>query len=114
MQENKLNDYKMYICVLDEFPDFMTPTLVGHAVLRHHMKHSGNSRYDLWLNESFKKCVVRVNQSEFDKIKELPHATISCENKTLGGKPACVTIIAHKREYNVLNYAKLWKPIGEV
>lgn len=25
---------KMYIAVLDEFPDFMTPTLVAHAVLR--------------------------------------------------------------------------------
>ena len=27
---------KLYICVLDSFPDYMTPTLVAHAVLRHH------------------------------------------------------------------------------
>lgn len=102
---------KMYICVLDEFPDHMTPTLVAHAVLRHHLcRISYDERYKNWVDNNFKKCVVRVNQKEFDKICLLPRVCISWENKTLDGKLSCVTIIAHKDEHNVLKYAKLWKP----
>ena len=64
---------KLYICVLDSFPDYMTPTLVAHAVLRHHLNMEfkfpdDRVRYDNWLKHSFKKCVVRVNRKEFDKI----------------------------------------------
>jgi hypothetical protein len=29
---------KMYIAVLDEFPDYMVPTLVAHAVLGAHLE----------------------------------------------------------------------------
>lgn len=108
-------DDKMYICVLDEFPDYMTPTLVGHAVLRHHLDldndpDQDNTRYNNWLNNSFKKCVVRVNKKEFEKIRKLPEVTESWENKTLNGEVSCLTIIAHSDEHNVLKYAKLWKP----
>ena len=52
---------KMYISVLDEFPDYMTPTLVAHAVLGAHLQFVDNSQYQKWLKESFKKCVVKVN-----------------------------------------------------
>ena len=42
---------KMYIAVLDEFPDFMTPTLVAHSVLSAHLKFEDNENYKKWLNE---------------------------------------------------------------
>lgn len=64
---------KLYIAVLDEFPDYMTPTLVAHAVLGFHVKIVSDPtsdlcvRYHWYLRESFKKVVVRVNQKEFDK-----------------------------------------------
>lgn len=45
----------LYIAVLDEFPDFMTPTLVAHAVLAADKTFSGNPAYDDWLKNSFKK-----------------------------------------------------------
>ena len=64
---------KMYIAVLDEFPDYMTLTLVAHSVLAAHLKFSGEiddyywggkthqyPTYIDWLKNSFKK--------EFDKI----------------------------------------------
>ena len=60
---------KMYIAVLDEFPDFMTPTLVAHSVLSAHLKFEDNENYKKWLNESFRKCVVRVSQKEFVKLE---------------------------------------------
>lgn len=108
-------DDKLYICVIDKFPDYMTPTLVAHAVLRHHMIMSlrnpeDRTRYDEWLNESFKKCVVRVNQKEFDKIMMLDDVVNSWENNTLDGEVSCLTVVAHTEEHNVLKFAKLWKP----
>ena len=36
---------KMYIAVLDEFPDFMTPTLVAHSVLAAHLKFNNSESY---------------------------------------------------------------------
>lgn len=109
-------DDKLYICILDEFPDYMTPTLVGHAVLRHHMvmgcrKEEYRKRYDEWIKNSFKKCVVRVNRKEFDKIMMIPDTVESWENNTLGGEVSCLTVVANTEEHNVLKFAKLWKPV---
>ena len=110
-------DDKLYICVRDDFPDYMTPTLVAHAVLRHHIIEEQRDdvngindydRYIKWLNDSFKKCVVRVNKKEFAKIKQLPNVVESWENNTLGGEVSCLTIVANTNEHNVLKFAKLW------
>ena len=110
----------MYIAVLDEFPDYITPTLVAHAVLGYHKymdelaryfdTHSYADVYRNWLNNSFKKCVVRVNQKEFDKIPVLPNVGLFHENTTLDGKKACAVLVVDDDVPNVLKYAKLWKP----
>lgn len=116
-------NHKMYIAVLDEFPDFMTPTIVAHAVLGHHtdvytslwQEHAiGNEYTELyseWLLNSFKKCVIRVNQKEFDKISQLENVGLFHENSTLGGKKSCAVIVVGRDIPNVLKYAKLWKPV---
>lgn len=108
---------KMYIAVLDEFPDYMTPTLVAHAVLGYHLKinamHTSNpivGLYYRWLGYSFKKCVVRVNQKEFNKISALPNVTLSHENNTLNSRLACAVLVVDDDVPNVLKFAKLWKP----
>jgi hypothetical protein len=112
---------KLYIAVLDEFPDYMTPTLVAHAVLGAHMKFSEiyispeyskpeYPQYLNWLENSFRKCVVRVNQKEFDKISELPDVYLAHENKTLEGRKTCVVVCPREENPNVLTFAKLWKP----
>lgn len=102
---------KLYIAVLDRFPDHMVPTLVAHSMLSAHLKFSGNSEYDEWLTKSFKKCVVRVNNREFSKISQLDHVHVGHENKTLGGEPSCVVVMPSSGEVpNVLKFAKLWKP----
>jgi len=102
---------KMYIAVLDEFPDYMTPTLVAHSVLSAHLKFQEDKIYQKWLNESFKKCVVRVNQKEFDKISQL-NVHLGHENNTLEAKKSCAVICPFEGDIpNVLKFAKLWKPI---
>lgn len=103
---------KMYIAVLDKFPDYMTPTLVAHAVLAAHLKFQDNPSYQKWLKESFKKCVVRVNQKEFDKIVILPNVHLGHETNTLGAKVSCAVVCPTENELpNVLKFAKLWSPI---
>jgi hypothetical protein len=113
---------KMYIAVLDEFPDHMVPTLVAHSVLAAHMKfyepdweyvHHNKPIYMDWLENSFKKCVVRVNQKEFDKIKDLPAIHVGHEKKTLDGRDSCVVVCPYAEDEqlpNVLKFAKLWSP----
>ncbi len=104
---------KLYIAVLDEFPDYMTPTLVAHAVLGAHLVFEGNEQYDEWLEKSFRKCVVRVNKKEFDKISALPLVYLGHENKTLEGRKSCAVVCPREELPNVLKFAKLWSPKNE-
>jgi len=105
---------KLYIAVLDEFPDYMTPTLVAHAMLGAHLHFVNlqNATYAQWLAHSFRKCVVRVNRKEFDKIAALPDVYLAHENKTLNGEKACAIPVPCSIDTapNVLKFAKLWKP----
>jgi hypothetical protein len=117
---------KLYIAVLDEFPDYMTPTLVAHSMLGAHLHFDTLYRdfegmfyenpfrpYRTWLKHSFKKCVVRVNQREFDKIAAIPDTYLGHENNTLEGRKACAIPIPVENDKlpNVLKFAKLWKPL---
>jgi hypothetical protein len=107
---------RLYIAVLDEFPDHMVPTLVAHSVLGAHLyffeTFDSDSDYYRWLSKSFKKCVVRVNQKEFDKIKALENTYLGHEIHTLEGKPSCAVPPPCENDElpNVLKFAKLWKP----
>ena len=101
---------KMYIAVLDEFPDYMTPTLVAHSVLAAHLKFQDDADYNKWLTESFRKCVVRVNEKEFNKIREINKVHYGYELHTLEGKEACAVVCPRSEYPNVLRFAKLWKP----
>lgn len=113
---------KMYIAVLDEVPDYMVPTLVAHSVLGAHLKYfSGeceaedfsayNYYYD-WLNNSFRKVVLRVNRKEFDKIQNTQECYAGYENTTLNGEKSCLVVLPVDSDKvpNVLKYSKLWKP----
>lgn len=103
----------MYIAVLNEVPDFMVPTLVAHSVLNAHVKFSDTILYQEWFKNSFKKCVVRVNQKEFDKIMKLDNVWEGHENTTLDAKTSCIVVCPRRNEDNpnVLKFAKLWKPL---
>lgn len=106
-------DCKLYICVHEDFPDYMTPTLVAHTMLGAHLVLQDIYSYDVWLKQSFKKVVCRVNQKEFDKICALPVVYIGYEKHTMDGKPSCVIpapYLDRNEMPSVLKFAKLWKP----
>jgi hypothetical protein len=104
---------KLYIAVLDEVPDHITPTLVAHAMLGAHLVFVENENYQDWLKNSFKKCVIRVNRKEFDKIAAIPDVYLGHESKTLDGIKSCAIPIPCRNEDlpNVLKFARLWKPV---
>lgn len=112
---------KLYIAVLDEFPDYMTPTLVAHAVLGAHLMwatspYEDGKLYNEWLDTSFRKVTLRVNQREFDKIAALEYAYLAHEKKTLDGKASCAVVCPYQDDEelpNVLKFAKLWAPKNE-
>lgn len=101
---------KLYIAVLDQVPDYMVPTLVAHSVLNAHITFSGNPTYDDWLENSFKKCVVRVNSKEFSKLMEVPNICCGFESTILNGGYSCIVVRPRVENPNVLKFAKLWKP----
>jgi hypothetical protein len=105
---------RLYIAVLDEVPDYIVPTLVSHSVLGAHLFFTDNYRTDylVWLETSFKKCVIKVNRKEFNKISEIPFTYLGHENTTLEGKKSCaIPLPVHNEDIpNVLKFAKLWKP----
>lgn len=117
---------KMYIAVLNEFPDHMVPTLISHSVLAAHIKFSDEiddyywggkthqyPTYIDWLENSFKKVTVRVNQKEFDKIAALPNVYLGYESNTLDGRNSCAVVCPYDENEdlpNVLKFAKLWTP----
>lgn len=101
---------KLYIAVLDEVPDHMVPILVAHTVLSAHLNFSYSDIYNNWLENSFKKCVVKVNRKEFNKIMNIPNVHCGFENTTLGGEYSCIVIRPRLEYPNVLKFAKLWKP----
>lgn len=111
---------KMYIAVLDEAPDYMVPTLVAHSVINAHCKFfedcfiADDDTYHDWLNNSFRKVVVRVNRKEYDKIKSTLTHWEGHENTICNGDGSCLVILPMMSDAvpNVLKYAKLWAPKG--
>ena len=103
---------KLYIAVLDETPDHIVPTVVAHGVLGAHLEFQDNAQYVDWLVNSFKKCVLRVNRKEFDKIAAIEGTYLGHENKTLNGIKICAIPIPCENDQlpNVLKFAKLWSP----
>lgn len=88
------------------------PTLVAHSVLGAHLKFQEIENYKIWLSDSFKKCVLRVNRKEFEKISQIDNTYLGHENKTLNGIKSCAIPLPVSNEDlpNVLKFAKLWKP----
>lgn len=104
---------KLYIAVLDDCPDYMVPTVVAHAMLAAHLQNKDNQYYNKWLEESFKKVVVRVNQKEFDKIAAFPYCYLGYESTILQGRNCCaipLPVVQDKELPNVLKFARMWKP----
>lgn len=113
-----MNHLKMYIAVLDEVPDQMVPVLVAHATLGAHLYFTSleiwNNTYSDWLNESFRKVVLKVNRKEFEHIKKLDLVHLTHENSVLGAEKSCAVIYPREDNLRVLAFAKMWTPSSNI
>jgi len=104
-------ELKLYIAVLDEVPAYMVPTLVAHAVLGAHIHFNGEfPDYNIWLKDSFRKVVLKVNRKEFDKIKVLDNVYLAHENKTINAEKSCAVVCPRAEYPNVIKFAHMWQP----
>jgi hypothetical protein len=101
---------KLYIAVLEDAPVYMVPTLVAHSVLGAHLVFQEDEAYLAWLELSFKKCVLKVNFKEFNKLADLDKIYLGHENTILNGEKSCCVICPREEYPNVIKFAKLWKP----
>ena len=65
--------------------------------------HEYEVLYGTWYYTSFKKCVLRVNRKEFDKITGLDNVGLFYENTTLNGEHSCAVLVVDEDVPNVLN-----------
>lgn len=114
-----MTDRKMYIAIRDEVPDYMVPTLVAHSVINAHLYFTDDWRdrndyyqYLYWLEESYKKVTIRVNDKEYRKIKDSLLCWEGHENTVYNAEGSCLVILPVNTDSipNVLKFAKLWKP----
>lgn len=105
---------KMYLAVLEDVPDHMVPVLIAHSAINAHIYFTAtqNKTYEEWLKDSFRKCVVSVNQKQFDKIAVETNCWLGNENTTLNGVYSCAVVepCDNLNRHKVLQYATLWKP----
>ena len=107
-----MDQSKLYIAVRDQVPDFIVPTLVAHTILNADAAFADFEQYQQWKQQSYKKCVVRVNDREWDKIAALEHVYLGYELHTLDGQMSCAIVLPclNSELPNVLKFAKLWSP----
>lgn len=101
---------KLYIAVHEDVPDHMVPVLVAHSVLGAHLAFDGLPDYDLWLKESFRKVVLKLNKKEFDRVLSTPDIYLGYENTVMDKNTSCI-VLSPRNEYpKVIQFAKMWKP----
>lgn len=108
-----MENYKLYIAVLDEVPANMVPVLVAHAMLGFHLEYEPQSiTYHNWIRQSFKKVVIKVSKEEFEEIKRLRGTHLAHESSVLNGEKCCAVIVPFdpRKQPDILSKAKLWKP----
>ena len=101
---------KMYICIKDDLPVGMAMNSAAHAGLMCHLKFAGDSDYEDWLANSFKKVTCAVTPAEFAMLKEVADNIVVTESRLKGQE---VAVVLKPRQPNkwpeFVNLLKLWK-----
>src|SRR5687767_4219927 len=102
---------KLYILVLDDVPDNFVPVVCAHSSLMAHLEwhDKGIEGYDDWLKNYFKKCVVSVNQKEFERAKTFENVKLVHE-KGLDNREVALVLCPRKEYDKAVRFYKLWKP----
>lgn len=100
---------KMYICVKKDVPDNFVPVICAHAGMIAAFDFAEHPNFKLWRQISFKKCVVAVNEKEWEKAKQEPDYTILTESN-LGGREVAMVFCPRHEWPKVFQFMQLWRP----
>ena len=113
IEKQKLAEYKqmkMYLLVKEDLELGLAMVSVAHAVLACHLQFQDDLDYRAWLDNSFKKCVCKVNPKEFESAKKLGKHVIMTES-SLDNQETAIVFCPRKIENLEKNFKfyKLWK-----
>jgi len=101
----------MYIFIKDNIPDNMAPVVAAHASLSCYLTFEKNVDMIKWRTTSFKKVVCRVNDKEFEELKNSNLLFNVTTESSLGGKEVAITFCPIETYPKNFKNFKLWKPI---
>src|SRR5574337_1870775 len=98
---------KLYIAINSEElkKDFAHTILsVSHVTLMAHLAFKDLPEYQDWLTNSFRKCLVLVNNKEFSKMKQLPNVVVATES-ACGNREITLALAPRTEWPNVVKFA---------
>lgn len=98
---------KMYICIKDDVPKNFVPVISAHASLACYLKYKDSEIIQEWLDKSFRKVIVKVNEKEFNKAKELDSVVLT--ESALDGIEVAVAIPPMVECPKFMKYLQLYK-----
>ena len=71
---------KMYILIKDTVPLGLAMAAIGHGVLACYLAYQADSDMQVWLKESYKKVVCKVNEKKFENAKLYAKSVVMTES----------------------------------
>lgn len=98
----------MYILIKEDLPIGNALVAAAHASLMCHLEHYNDLEYSEWVRKSFRKCICKVNDKEFEKAKEIPDNMVVTES-SLDGQEVAIVLKPRKEWPKNVQYYRLWK-----
>jgi len=101
----------MYILIPDWVPDEFVPVSAAHAALKSYLKFKECPHTINWLDNSFKKVVVRVNEDQLEHIRHYyGNEPVEITESNLDFMLTAVALRVQPEYPEFMRKYKLWKP----
>ena len=99
---------KMYILIKEDVPEGFAMLGAAHASLAAYLKFSEEPEVKEWISGPFYKVICKVNDSEFEKAKELEKHVILTESK-LDDKEIAIAFMPREEWPKSFKFFRLWR-----
>lgn len=99
---------KMYILIKDDLIHRQAIVAAAHASLAGYLKFKDTPEVAEWLSGPFYKVVCKVNQTEFERAKEVPDNLIMTES-SLDNKEVAIVFKPREEWPRMFNFFRLYK-----
>lgn len=104
---------KMYILIPDDVPDNYVPVSSAHASLINYKRYPNDIGMRCWLEQSFRKVVVKATHEEIEKAKTLADKFTDVTESNLDGMLVAVSFCPRAYFDPFFKTLPLWKPTGD-